>query len=168
MIVDSLRVASPIGPLTLFTREGTLVAVDFGDGEHARRRLEKRFGAFAERPSRDAARVGDRLARYLAGELRAIDDVAVDPGGTEFQRAVWKGLRDIPAGEARSYGELARAIGRKDAARAVGMANHDNPIPIVIPCHRVIGADGSLTGYGGGLPIKRWLLEHEGIPFRDN
>ena len=88
--------------------------------------------------------------------------------GTAFQRKVWAALQRIPAGETRSYGQLAAEIGEPDAARAVGLANGQNPIAIVIPCHRVIGADGSLTGFGGGLPRKRWLLTHEGAAYREN
>jgi methylated-DNA-[protein]-cysteine S-methyltransferase len=102
------------------------------------------------------------LVRYFDGDLRAIDRVAVDPGGTEFQARVWAALREIPPGETRTYSEMAAAAGRPGAARAAGGAVGSNPIPIVIPCHRVVGADRKLTGFGGGLPRKRWLLEHEG------
>ena len=101
------------------------------------------------------------LARYFDGDLRAIDEVPVKTAGTEFQRTIWRALRQIPFGTTISYGELARRIGRPDAVRAVGLANGANPIGVVVPCHRVIGADGSLTGYGGGVDRKRWLLDHE-------
>lgn len=101
-----------------------------------------------------------QLAAYFAGELQEFD-LALAPGGTQFQLAVWRALRDIPYGTTVSYGEIARAIGRPRACRAVGLANGRNPIPIVIPCHRVIGASGSLVGYGGGLAAKRTLLEIE-------
>jgi methylated-DNA-[protein]-cysteine S-methyltransferase len=102
------------------------------------------------------------LAAYFAGELTAIDGLPVaDVEGTEFQHSVWRALREIPCGETRSYGDIARRIGKPAAVRAVGLANNANPIGIVVPCHRVIGADGSLTGYGGGLDRKRWLLAHE-------
>lgn len=103
-----------------------------------------------------------QLAEYLAGGRRRFD-LPLDPIGTEFQRGVWRILLEIPFGQTRTYGDLARALGRPQAFRAVGRANHDNPIGIVIPCHRVIGADGDLTGYGGGLPMKRRLLELEGV-----
>lgn len=101
------------------------------------------------------------LEEYFAGERRDFDDLRLAPAGTPFQLAVWRALQRIPFGRTSSYGELARELGRPGAARAVGMANHRNPIWIIIPCHRVIGADGSLTGYGGGLAAKEWLLDHE-------
>ena len=104
-----------------------------------------------------------RLRRYFDGELDALDDIAVDPAGTPFQLRVWTALRDVRAGTTTSYSALARHIGTPNAVRAVGAANGANPIPIIIPCHRVIGADGRLVGYGGGLDRKRWLLAHEGV-----
>ena len=110
---------------------------------------------------RAIARVRRQVAEYCAG-ARTEFDLELAPVGTQFQRAVWNALLDIPYGETRSYGEIARAIGQPKAARGVGSANHANPIGLIVPCHRVIGADGSLTGYGGGLPLKRALLEHEG------
>jgi len=109
---------------------------------------------------RAIARVRKQVEEYSAGE-RTEFDLELAPAGTEFQRAVWNALLAIPYGETRSYGEIARAIGQPTAARGVGSANHANPIGLIVPCHRVIGADGSLTGYGGGLPLKRALLEHE-------
>lgn len=112
----------------------------------------------SEEPFREASA---QLEAYFAGELRKFD-LALTPEGTPFQREVWSALTNIPYGETVSYGELARRLGRPNASRAVGAANGRNPIPIVIPCHRVIGADGSLTGFGGGLSIKRRLLELEG------
>jgi methylated-DNA-[protein]-cysteine S-methyltransferase len=102
-----------------------------------------------------------QLEEYFAGGRRVFD-LPLAPRGTEFERQVWKALLDVPFGETRSYAEIAGAIARPAACRAVGRANGSNPIPIIIPCHRIIGADGSLTGYGGGLPLKRWLLNHEG------
>jgi methylated-DNA-[protein]-cysteine S-methyltransferase len=124
--------------------------------------LERRFGACAKR-TRPAA--GSRVARaldaYFAGELAALGGLDVDPGGSEFQRAVWRALRAVPAGETVSYGALARAIGRPGAARAVGAACGANPIWLVVPCHRAIGADGHLVGYAAGLERKGWLLAHE-------
>lgn len=105
--------------------------------------------------------VREQLEAYFAGELH-IFDVPLAPSGTDFQRKVWQALRDIPFGHTQSYGALAQRIGAPKASRAVGMANGHNPISIIIPCHRVIGANGSLTGYGGGLDRKRWLLAHEG------
>jgi methylated-DNA-[protein]-cysteine S-methyltransferase len=102
----------------------------------------------------------EQLEQYFAGE-RVEFDLALDMHGTQFQRDVWDALLTIPYGETRSYGEIAKQIGRPDRARAVGSANGSNPVSIIVPCHRVIGSDGSLTGYGGGLPRKRWLLDHE-------
>jgi methylated-DNA-[protein]-cysteine S-methyltransferase len=102
--------------------------------------------------------------RYFGGELSAIDQLIVKTAGTAFQREVWQALREIPCGSTISYSALAQRIGRPAAVRAVGLANGSNPICVVVPCHRVIGADGSLTGYGGGLERKRWLLRHESAP----
>ncbi|HKO57274.1 MAG TPA: methylated-DNA--[protein]-cysteine S-methyltransferase [Thermoanaerobaculia bacterium] len=104
--------------------------------------------------------VAEQLDAWFAGKTQTFD-LKLAPRGTEFQQSVWRALREIPYGETTSYGELARVIGRPAASRAVGAANGANPIPIVIPCHRVIGSNRSLTGFGGGLPVKRWLLDHE-------
>jgi len=132
-----------------------------GGGAALRKWITTRFpGAAIERGAPDGPALA--LVRYFAGDVRAIDRVRVDPGGTEFQARVWASLREIPAGETRTYSEIAAAAGRPGAARAAGGAVGSNPIPIVIPCHRVVGADRKLTGFGGGLPRKRWLLEHEG------
>jgi O-6-methylguanine DNA methyltransferase len=118
-----------------------------------------------EDPARTAG-LRRQLEEYFAGERREFD-LTLAPEGTPFERSVWEELRRIPFGETRSYGEIARAIGRPNAFRAVGRANGANPIPIVVPCHRVIGSDGSLTGFGGGLEAKSRLLEIEGrrLPF---
>jgi methylated-DNA-[protein]-cysteine S-methyltransferase len=101
------------------------------------------------------------LKKYFDGDIEVLAEVKTATAGTSFQREVWKALRAIPAGTTVSYGQLAASLGRKGSSRAVGAANGANPIPIVVPCHRVIGADGSLTGFGSGLPRKRWLLDHE-------
>jgi methylated-DNA-[protein]-cysteine S-methyltransferase len=106
------------------------------------------------------AKAEQQLQAYFAGELTHFD-LSLDPRGTEWQTKVWSALADIPFGETRSYSEIARRVGNPKASRAVGMANNRNPIALIIPCHRVIGADGSLTGYGGGLPLKERLLAHE-------
>ncbi len=105
------------------------------------------------------------LSGYFAGDLAALDGLPVATGGTAFQREVWAALRRIPAGSTLSYGRLAQELDRPKSVRAVGLANGANPIAIIVPCHRVIGADGSLTGYGGGIERKRWLLAHEGAAF---
>ena len=112
-------------------------------------------------PTRDPAGVTSALRAYFSGQVEALDGLLVDGEGTEFQRRVWAALRQIPAGTTQSYGDLARRIGSPAAVRAVGAANGRNPIGVVVPCHRVIGADGTLTGYAGGLERKRWLLNHE-------
>ena len=120
----------------------------------------QRVDCDAVHDERAIARVRKQVEEYCAG-TRTEFDLELAPAGTEFQRAVWNALLEIPYGETRSYGEIARAIGQPKAARGVGSANHANPIGLIVPCHRVIGADGSLTGYGGGLPLKRKLLAHE-------
>jgi methylated-DNA-[protein]-cysteine S-methyltransferase len=114
-----------------------------------------------EPPSEVLARTAAQLAEYFAGDRRAFD-LPLAPRGTEFQAGVWRALRAIPHGETRSYGELARSLGRPSASRAVGAANGKNPISIIVPCHRVVGSTGHLTGYAGGVEAKRWLLDHEG------
>jgi len=146
-----LVVDSPIGPLTLTAKGGALTAIDFGaaDGSDS--------GGPIDPVLAEAAR---QFAAYFAGELRKFD-MRLWPSGTPFQLTVWEALRRIPYGETVTYGELARRIGRPTAARAVGRANGQNPLPIVVPCHRVIGADGALTGYAGGLDIKTALLAVE-------
>jgi methylated-DNA-[protein]-cysteine S-methyltransferase len=162
LLVDSL--ISPIGPVTLASDERALVALDFGGpDEGVLARLRARFGAdVTVREAADPQGFTSRLRAYLAGELDALAAVPVDGGGTAFQRRVWAALREIPAGETASYSALAARLGAPGASRAVGLANGRNPIAIAVPCHRVIGADGSLTGYAGGLERKRWLLAHEG------
>jgi methylated-DNA-[protein]-cysteine S-methyltransferase len=156
-------VPSPLGPLRLFATSTALCAIAFdGHQDETRAWLRRRFGDAELVDAPDPGGGAAALRAYFAGELGAIDRLEVDLGGTPFQREVWAALRGIPAGRTRSYGELAASLGRPAAVRAVGLANGRNPIPIVVPCHRVIGADGSLTGYGGGLDLKRWLLVHEG------
>jgi methylated-DNA-[protein]-cysteine S-methyltransferase len=135
------------------------------DGEGALRQLSfvrgrDRIDPTAVLDPRRGARVVRQLADYFEGRRRVFD-LPLSPEGTPFQKEVWRALVEIPYGECASYSEIARRIGRRDAVRAVGAANGANPIAIVVPCHRVIGRDGSLTGYGGGLPLKRWLLDHE-------
>lgn len=156
---------TPLGRLTLAAGPNGLLAISFdGDRGRVEARVHKRFAR--ETPDlveeADPAGAVRALVRYFAGELHALDALACDPGGTPFQREVWQALRRIRPGHTASYGDVARALDRPDAVRAVGLASGANPIPIVIPCHRVIGADGTLVGYGGGLATKEWLLAHEG------
>jgi len=156
------RVASPVGTMLVVTDGEALRALDFHDYEpRLHRLLRLHYGACALIPGDSLAAVRDGLGAYFAGELTALDRLPVRTGGTAFQRAVWAALRPIPAGTTTTYGKLALQLGKPAASRAVGMANGANPVAIVVPCHRVVGADSSLTGYGGGLPRKAWLLEHE-------
>jgi methylated-DNA-[protein]-cysteine S-methyltransferase len=124
-------------------------------------RLHYGKDGFKLEPARNPHGLRDKLTSYFAGDIEAIDDISVQTAGTSFQRSVWNELRNIPSGSSISYGKLAEQIARPKAVRAVGLANGSNPIGIVVPCHRVIGSNGSLTGYGGGLERKRWLLDHE-------
>ena len=142
---------TPIGPLTLHAHDGALTGVWMEDDFE----LPERPG---NAPPLTDARI--QLEAYFVGKLRAFD-LPLAPEGTEFQLRVWSELSKIPYGETISYGELARRVGDPGAARAVGLANGKNPLPVIVPCHRVIGADGSLTGFGGGLDRKRRLLELE-------
>jgi methylated-DNA-[protein]-cysteine S-methyltransferase len=153
-----VEVDSPVGRITAAVRGDVLVAMSVGDRWP---RLVRRLGDPSLVPAADPGGVATCLRGYFAGDVAALEALAVDPPGTPFQRAVWAELRRIPAGETRSYRDVAQAIGAASAVRAVGAANGANPIWLVVPCHRVIGADGSLTGYGGGLALKRWLLDHE-------
>lgn len=157
------RWASPICSLLVVTDDdGALRALEFGDHEERLHRLLRRYyGDYALRDGAAPGSIRQALTAYFAGRIDALSDVPTATGGTPFQREVWKALRAIPAGTTINYGELAVRVGRPGASRAVGAANGANPISIVVPCHRVIGANGKLTGYGGGLPHKQWLLEHE-------
>jgi methylated-DNA-[protein]-cysteine S-methyltransferase len=157
MTLVTTVVASPIGPLRLTARGAALTGLYLPEGGDT----PDLSAAVAAPRDRTLREVADQLDAYFAGERRSFD-LALAPEGTPFQRLVWDQLLAIPFGVTMSYGELARRCGRPHGARAVGTANGRNPIAIIVPCHRVIGADGSLTGYGGGLPTKRWLLQHEG------
>ena len=160
-----MELSSPVGPLLAAADEQGIIFLEFaghGDVEEALRRV---LGDSDAAPGScddncHLARLSEELAEYFAGKREAFT-VPVVPRGTAFELKAWEYLRSIPFGQTRSYGQQARAVGSPGAARAVGRANGRNSIAIVIPCHRVIGADGSLTGFGGGLDRKRWLLEHE-------
>lgn len=158
------RIGSPLGQVLVVTdAEGAVRALDFHDYEDRMRRLLRRhYGPVALTEGRAPEPVRAAVAAYFDGDLAAFDAVTVKTGGTVFQQAVWAALRAIPAGETRSYGQLAAAVGSPRAVRAVGLANGSNPVGVIVPCHRVIGANGTLTGYAGGLERKRWLLAHEG------
>ncbi|HET7359848.1 MAG TPA: methylated-DNA--[protein]-cysteine S-methyltransferase [Rhodanobacteraceae bacterium] len=146
---------TPIGPLLLVADAGGLTQVDL---PHARHPTAP--AADWVRDARRMAGVRRQFDAYFAGELTAFE-LPLHPHGTPFQQAVWRGLMTIPYATTASYGELARRIRRPRAVRAVGAANGANPLAIIVPCHRVIGSNGTLTGYGGGLPAKQWLLDHE-------
>jgi methylated-DNA-[protein]-cysteine S-methyltransferase len=148
---------SPVGRLLVAGTGEALHFLSFPTGHKA----------FGPRPGwcHDAAPFGEvarQLAAYFAGELQVFD-LPLRPEGTAFQTGVWGYLTGIPFGETRTYGQIAAALGCPQASRAVGAANGSNPIPIILPCHRVLGASGALTGFGGGLPVKHWLLRHEGV-----
>ena len=159
------RLNTPTGWMLVVTdAEQRVRAVEWETHEARMKRLLRLHygeGGYELRPAEQATPAVEALRRYFGGELSAIDEVVTHTEGTEFQRSVWDALRRIPAGETLSYSGLAAKIGRPAAVRAVGMANGSNPIPVVVPCHRVIGANASLTGFGGGLERKKWLLEHE-------
>ena len=162
-IVQIAESDTPIGRIGVAVFRGKLLLLSFGpQWRDIADTLEKRFGPVALDKVRDPGGVITELERYFNGRLDAIDRIEVDAGGTPFQEACWRELRRIPLGQTRSYTELARSVGRPKAIRAVGAANAFNPIAVVVPCHRAIGADGRLVGYGGGLMAKEWLLRHEG------
>jgi methylated-DNA-[protein]-cysteine S-methyltransferase len=162
VLLDYDEFESPIGRI-LFASDGEgICALDYAGYENRMGDLlTRRFGSFEFQRGVDPFQLRLRLQSYFEGQLRALDDTAVSMGGTTFQEEVWKALREIPAGHTRTYGELAERLGRTQAARAVGHANSLNPVAIIVPCHRVIGASSALTGYAGGLARKEWLLRHE-------
>ena len=157
------RVPSPIGTLLLVSDGEALRALDFDDYEpRMQRLLERRYGrAITLTAAWDPGGAATLVRAYLEGDLQAVERIPVRTDGTAFQERVWAALRAIPAGETTTYGTLAARLGQPTATRAVGLANGANPVAIVVPCHRVIGANRTLTGYGGGLERKRWLLDHE-------
>jgi len=158
------EIESPVGTILTAWHGEALCALDYEDcRERMLQLLRARFGEVKLAP-RKHPEFCQRLQQYFASDLTALNTVAIDGGGTAFQRATWAALRAIPAGRTATYGQIAAKIGSPSAARAVGLANSLNPIAIVVPCHRVVGANGKLTGYAGGLERKRWLLAHESEP----
>ena len=149
--------STPLGTLWIAATRKGVCAISFRAPK--RKRAGGTDNGDARRILRNAQAV---LSRYFARKGEAFDEVPIDAEGTDFQLRVWNALREIPTGQTRSYGDIARRIGRPKAVRAVGAANGLNPVPIVVPCHRVIGSNGTLTGYGGGIEKKEWLLKHEG------
>ena len=161
-LLDYDEFESPIGRILFASDSEGICALDYAGYESRMEGLlSRRFGAFEFQRGSDSCRLKPRLRSYFDGDVHALDDAPVSMGGTAFQEQVWKALREIPAGHTRTYGELAARLGRTQAARAVGHANALNPVAIVVPCHRVIGASSGLTGYAGGLARKEWLLRHE-------
>ncbi|MGA7932608.1 MAG: methylated-DNA--[protein]-cysteine S-methyltransferase [Kovacikia sp.] len=160
-------VDSEIGQILLVSDGERLCALDFSNYEsRLMNLLERRYGSVRLMKKVNPQGFSDRLKAYLVGDLRSLDEIPVSTGGTFFQQQVWLALRSIPLGTVTTYGELAEKIGKPTASRAVGMANSLNPVAIVLPCHRVIGANAKLTGYAGGLDRKQWLLQHEGVTLR--
>ena len=162
-MIELAVVHTPIDSLTLAARNGRLCLLHFGSKELPIRATLQRWypGEVIER-RRDPAGAATALAKYFSGDLDVLESIAVEMYGTPFQPRVWAALRTIPAGKTASYSQIAGLIGSPMAVRAVGAANGANPIAVVVPCHRIIGSDGTLTGYGGGLKRKEWLLRHEG------
>jgi methylated-DNA-[protein]-cysteine S-methyltransferase len=158
---------SPIGPLTVAERGVKVCLLHFGGTGPAIDRTLERWYPGETRARREVPGIREVLTRYFGGDVAAIDTVAVELNGSDFQKRVWQALRRIPHGSTLSYGALARRIGAPAAVRAVGTANGSNPIALIVPCHRVIGSDGTLTGYGGGLDRKAWLLKHEHARWND-
>jgi methylated-DNA-[protein]-cysteine S-methyltransferase len=162
MTLESGTVSTPLGTLAWYARGSTLLAAGFADRRAEMMRiLERRFGEVTVKPAPKRHDVSIALGAYARGRTSALDTLAVDAGGTPFQARVWRALRSIPAGTTTTYAAIARRVGRPAAVRAVGAANAANPVAIVVPCHRVIGTDGKLHGYAGGIARKQRLLEHE-------
>ena len=162
--VARVRFSSPVGPLEGYVHEDALCAFSFADGRYdPLATVTARLGAVDVKDG-DPLHVESTFRDYFDGGLSLLDGIRVETGGTPFQRRVWEALRTIPAGQTWSYLEVAREVGATEAVRAVGAANGANPVAIVVPCHRVIGSNGRLVGYGGGLERKRWLLAHERAP----
>jgi methylated-DNA-[protein]-cysteine S-methyltransferase len=172
LILTVDRLPSPLGTMLIVSDSAQrLRALDWEDHEERMRRgLARIYGRQAFELGSGTAPAATRraLKHYFAGKLRAIDEIPVETGGTQFQSNVWRALRRVPAGTTLSYSRMAGRLKCPLAVRAVGFANGSNPVSVVVPCHRLIGADGSLTGYGGGLERKRWLLEHEGVRCGDD
>lgn len=157
------RIETPIGDMTLVARDGVLLLLQFQDSkDKVAREVRVRFGEAELQPASNPFGLSDIIRDYFAGNLHAIDALLTDGGGSDFEKDVWRELRKIPVGATASYGDIAKMLGDINLSRAVGIANARNPVAVVVPCHRVIGSDGTLTGYGGGIARKEWLLRHEG------
>lgn len=163
LVLHHLHTGTVLDPLYYVTRNDILIGLDFGPVDaRLMTLLKRRFGDdFTLKETQNRHPVDAHIENYLNGDLHAGEDLIVDCGGTPFQQRVWAALRTIPVGKTWSYGELATRLGTPSAARAVGLANGLNPVSLFVPCHRVIGSNGTLTGYAGGLERKKWLLNHE-------
>ncbi len=164
VLIDAID--SPVGRLTIAERAGRVCLLHFGPDSPAVDAMFERWYPGEPRARQPIPGVAAVMARYFGGETGVLDAIPVELNGTPFQKNVWQALRRIPAGTTISYAELAKRIGDPAAVRAVGTANGANPVAVIVPCHRVIGSNGRLTGYGGGLDRKQWLLEHEGVVSR--
>jgi methylated-DNA-[protein]-cysteine S-methyltransferase len=163
-VLELTTTESPVGPLTIAAHDGRVCLLHFGaEDSRVLGQLSRWYPRVAVEKHADPAGAVGRLRQYFAGRIATIDEIPVELNGTPFQQRVWNALRAIRAGTTSSYAALARAIGSPSAVRAVGAANGANPVALIVPCHRVIGSNGTLTGYGGGLDRKRWLLQHEGV-----
>jgi methylated-DNA-[protein]-cysteine S-methyltransferase len=162
--IEVTTISSPVGDLTVAAHGGRVCLVHFGTlTQKVTAMLTAWYPGAAVESADDPGGAVTVLNRYFAGDLDSLDEIAVDLHGTPFQAGVWTALRTVKAGTTLSYAELAARVGAPAAVRAVGAANGANPVAVVLPCHRIIGSNGSLTGYGGGLDRKRWLLDHEGV-----
>lgn len=162
LLIDKIN--SPIGTILIVSDGKKLCALDFADCEQRMGKLlQKRYSSFYFQETKNPQGFSSLVQAYLEGDRHSLDNIPLDTGGTPFQQQVWLALPTIPWGTTISYGELAAKINKPTASRAVGLANSLNPIAIVLPCHRVIGANNLLTGYAGGLERKRWLLNHEKV-----
>jgi methylated-DNA-[protein]-cysteine S-methyltransferase len=166
-MVHIATIDSPIGQLTLASRAGQVCLLHFGaDEDTARRTLRRWYPGEAVEADGDPAGAVSSLRAYFGGDVHALERVPVELNGTPFQRRVWQALRNVRAGTTAAYADIARRIAAPSSVRAVGAANGANPVAVIVPCHRIVGTDGRLTGYGGGLPRKQWLLDHEGSRLR--
>ena len=160
-MLEVAAITSPVGRLAIASHDDRVCALWFGTESQVRTLLERWFPGERVSAGEDPGGAVSALTAYFSGDLNALDAVAVELHGTPFQQRVWRQLRSVRAGTTASYAQIARAIGAPHAVRAVGAANGANPVAVIVPCHRIIGSNGSLIGYGGGLDRKRWLLAHE-------
>ena len=160
-MLEVATINSPVGRLAIAAHDRRVCALWFGTEPQVRALVGRWFPGENVSAGRDPGGAITALGAYFSGDLRALDGVEVELHGTPFQQRVWRQLLTVPAGTTATYAQIARAVGAPNAVRAVGAANGANPVSLIVPCHRIIGSNGSLTGYGGGLDRKRWLLAHE-------